>query len=400
MKLKSYGERETILHIAPTPFFSDRGCHIRIAGVVRCLERQGYANEVCTYHTGKDVDDISTYRIGNIKGYTKTSAGPSPYKLWADLKLLYIVLRHYRLSKPLAIHAHLHEGVLIGLIVKILYFWRKTPLIADMQGSLAGELETYGVFKKYGFLRWPVKTIERILLKLSNKIVCSSQHSVELFCEIFPESADKITLAQDGADEPTPCSTAKLDTLRSTVGIDPEAVCIVYSGALLDSKGLQELKTLIFHARNAEQQLHFLIIGFPTEDLERYLEKHDLLSLCTLTGQLDFSALSEHLALATLAIDPKNSDAGEGSGKILNYMANSLAIVAFDTINNRKFLGSDTRLAKNIDDAYDILILYAHDKKFARQEGEKNRERFIANYSWNVCERQLQSVYGSLPNLS
>ena len=385
-----------ILHIAPTPFFSDRGCHIRIAGVVRCLDKLGFSNGVCTYHTGRDLEDITTHRISNIPNYTKTSAGPSPYKLWADLKLLFVCIRQYRRIRPAAIHAHLHEGILIGLLVKLVFFWHRTPLVADMQGSLTGELETFGVFNKYPFLKWPVMGIERALLWLSNRIVCSSQHSVDLFNNKFPESAKKVTLAQDGADAPAPINPGKLEALRSSLGIDPDAVCIIYSGALLDGKGLQELKALIQQAKALKQKIQFLIIGYPTEELEAFVQQHDLAALCTLTGQLKFSELADHLALGNIAIDPKNTDAGEGSGKILNYMANGMAVVAFDTINNRQFLGTEARLASDVSDAYQILQMFVNDQEAAQQAGSAHYDRFKKTYSWNVCQMQLQSVYQRL----
>lgn len=389
----SPNNQPSILHIAPTPFFSDRGCHIRIAGVVRSLQKLNFNNSVCTYHTGRDLADIPTIRISSIRNYTKTSAGPSPYKFLADLKLLIICLKEYRRTKPIAIHAHLHEGVLIGLILKTCFFWRRTPLIADMQGSLAGELESYGVFRKYPLLKFPIKAIERLLLLFSTHIVCSSQHSLDLFTELFPESAKKISLAQDGADEPADISSTATDKLRSSLGISQTSVCIVYSGALLDSKGLIELKQLILKSRDLAESVHFLIIGYPTENIELFLDENQLQHLCTLTGKLDFDVLADHLALGTIAIDPKNSDAGEGSGKLLNYMANSMAVVAFDTTNNRVFLGDTARLASTVDEAHEIMLNYVKDCEASSAAGKASNDRYKSKYSWEVCQKQLQSVY-------
>jgi len=110
--------KKTILQIAPTPFFSDRGCHIRIEGIVRCLSQLGYNNTVCTYHHGREVDSVKTKRIKAIANYTQTAAGPSKYKLLADWRLLVLCIKEYHRLKPDVIHAHLHEGLLIGLIVK------------------------------------------------------------------------------------------------------------------------------------------------------------------------------------------------------------------------------------------------------------------------------------------
>ncbi|MBX2878795.1 MAG: glycosyltransferase [Granulosicoccus sp.] len=390
---ESQGNRDTILHIAPTPFFSDRGCHIRIAGIVTCLQKLNFNNLVCTYHLGKDVNGIATCRIANIKNYQKTTAGPSKYKLWADFKLLCIALKQYRHTRPVAIHAHLHEGVLVAWFVKLLNFWRRTPVVADLQGSLVGELETYGSFKKYPFLKWPIALIERVLLLLPNHIVCSSQHALEIMTARFPESAHKLTLAQDGADEPEAVDQSELAQLRSQLDIDPEAICVVYSGVLMESKGLNELKQIIHLCKGQTKPIHFLIVGYPTEELTEFLHSNNLESICSLTGQIPFDTLPSYLALGDIALDTKNSEAGEGSGKILNYMANAKPIIAFNTTNNRKFLGTDTTLANNVNEAHQIMMSFADDQSTRRNTGKQHYERFKHKYSWDVSVTQLEAVY-------
>jgi len=196
-----------VLHIAPTPFFSARGCHIRIEGIVRSLAKLGLNNTVCTYHHGRDIDGISTRRISTIKNYTQTAAGPSKYKPWADWKLLWLAFNQYRKNQPQAIHAHLHEGLMIGVFLKTLFFWKRTPVVADIQGSLSGELDSYGAFKKLPFLKWPTLLLERILLMCANHIVCSSAHSVSKIVDDFGISSHKVSLAQDGADIPLALSS-------------------------------------------------------------------------------------------------------------------------------------------------------------------------------------------------
>lgn len=385
-------QNKQILHIAPTPFFSDRGCHIRIEGIVRCLTELGYKNLVCTYHHGRDIASVNTKRIGTIAGYTKTSAGPSKYKLWADLKLLWLCLKQYRALKPAIIHAHLHEGLLIGLIVKWLFFWRGTPIIADMQGSLTGELETHGTFKKLPFLKWPLNLLERILLFFANHIVCSSQHCYEKLKTEFSIANNRISLAQDGADLAKPLTAKQKKELKQKLGLDENKTIIVYSGALLDSKGLNELKQILL-ALKGNKELQALIIGYPTENLQNFLDKHGITSLCTLTGRIEFAELSNYLAIADIAIDPKFSDAGEGSGKMLNYLASGLPIVSFDTQNNRHFLGEDTLYAANPEQAAAYILQYHQDSRLKENTAKQNLERFKDMFSWQKTKQQLQEVY-------
>ena len=389
-------QERLILHIAPTPFFSDRGCHIRIEGIIRCLTGLGYQNHLCTYHHGRDVETVQSSRISPIKNYTQTAAGPSWYKPWADWKLLWLVIHRYYTLRPAAIHAHLHEGLLIGLLVKGLFFWHRTPLIADMQGSLSGELDAHGSFKRMNFLRIPTRLLERGLMWAADTIVCSSQHSLEKIKSEFSVPDSKISLVQDGADSVGELVEARRAELMAKYHLPEDRKLVVYSGALLESKGLNALKEVIHASRSLEQQIHFLIIGYPESNLQSYLDENGLSNLATLTGQVPFLELADYLRLASVAIDPKNNDAGEGSGKMLNYLACGLPVVAFDTQNNREFLPEGTPLATDASHFADLLKGMVEDDSTARQASEANLRNFEQYYSWNEAARQLSQVYSQI----
>ncbi|MBL4674216.1 MAG: glycosyltransferase family 4 protein [Arenicella sp.] len=386
---------KTVLHIAPTPFFADRGCHIRIEGIVDCLAELGYQNLVCTYHHGRDVATVKTSRIAPIINYTKTEAGPSKYKLWADWKLLWLLVKEIRRTKPAVIHAHLHEGLMIGLVAKTLLFWKKIPLVADMQGSLVGELEAHGSFKKNAWLRWPVKAVEAGLMFFAKTIICSSDHSLAKIKTEFSLNDAKVSLVQDGARvAPRPSDIDRLQ-LRNKLGLPENKKIVVYSGALLESKGLAELKQLISICGQNEM-LHFLIIGYPVEEFDVYLNQQGLAGLCTLTGQVEFEKLPSYLQLADVAIDPKFSDAGEGSGKILNYLACGLPVLAFDSQNNRNFLPAETELSKSVEAMASQLAQVIADEVLLKNMGDANLAHFESNYSWNQTKSQLAAIYQRL----
>jgi len=382
---------KNILQIAPTPFFSDRGCHIRIEGIVRCLTELGHQNVVCTYHHGRDVAGIETKRIKTITNYTQTAAGPSKYKLLADLRLLFLCIKQYRSLKPDVIHAHLHEGLLIGLLVKWLFFWRGTPVIGDMQGSLTGELASHGTFQKKPYLKLPVRSIEWMLMKFADLIICSSKQSLTKIQVDFGVNAKKIFLAQDGADPIEEITEDRKAELIRKWQLPKDKTLVIYSGALLSSKGLDELKSVI---RSADHdRVHFIIIGYPSENLIPFLQEHNLQNYCTVTGQIEFERLGDFLSLADIALDPKNSEAGEGSGKMLNYLAAGLPVIAFDTNNNREFLPNQSKLAKNVAEMTSLLVLLVSNKAKRSDTSVANLNQFTNNYSWSVSKKQLESCY-------
>jgi hypothetical protein len=83
-----------ILVIAPTPFFSDRGTHIRILEEAYALEGRGHSVTIATYHIGKEIADdlhsrIDVRRIRRLLfWYQKLEAGPDWQKIILDLLLI------------------------------------------------------------------------------------------------------------------------------------------------------------------------------------------------------------------------------------------------------------------------------------------------------------------------
>src|SRR6185369_13458476 len=148
-----------ILVIAPTPFFADRGTHIRILEESLALEKRGHSVTIATYHIGKDIDndiktDIDVRRITRLLfWYKKLEAGPDWQKILLDAMLIRKAFYLARTQRPDVIHGHLHEGVLIGWVVKKMLFWRDMKLVADFHGSLTNEMVSHsylngGLLKK------------------------------------------------------------------------------------------------------------------------------------------------------------------------------------------------------------------------------------------------------------
>ncbi|MBU0670749.1 glycosyltransferase, partial [Patescibacteria group bacterium] len=100
--------------LAPTPFFADRGCHIRIYEEAKALQEKGHNVDIFTYHNGRDIEGLNIHRIINIPWYKKLSAGPSWHKLYLDVLLMFNVMFLGFFKNYDVIHAHLHEGCIIG----------------------------------------------------------------------------------------------------------------------------------------------------------------------------------------------------------------------------------------------------------------------------------------------
>lgn len=383
-----------VLHIGPTPFFSDRGCHIRIRGLVRALARGGCESRLCTYHHGREVVGVVTVRTPTIPGYRKVDAGPAPLKYLADGLLLLRVCGQILRWRPDVVHAHLHEGALIGWAAQKLLFWRRVPVVFDMQGSLVGELEQYGYFERLGPLRRLFVGMERFIDGRAAAIACSSNSSLEIARDRFGVPAARLHLVADGVDLET-ADAGRVAALAQRLALPQGVAVVVYSGSLLPVKGLELLHEVVRVAAARALPVHFLLIGYPTDSSTSFVKRESLQESCTLAGRVPFERLADFLALGTVAIEPKESDSGEASGKVLNYMAAELPVVCFDTANNRQMLGDCGCYASagSADAMVDQLEALYDDRERCGAIGRRGRQRVSERFSWDGSAGRLAAIY-------
>jgi glycosyltransferase involved in cell wall biosynthesis len=384
----------TVVHVAPTPFFSDRGCHIRIEGIVCALNARGSRNVLCTYHHGRDREGIETRRIAPVRGYNRTVAGPDPRKYVAAWKLLFLVIRTLRSEKPAMVHGHLHEGVFLAWLAIKLNRWfllgPRVPLVADIQGSLVGELDAYGYFGRSAWLRGLFRWIEWCVLRLPAHLFCSSASSLDMVKHGFGVPDNRITLLQDGVD------VSAID--RSTACACAPGMTVIYTGSLLPVKGLRDLHEVIARLLRERGDIRAVLVGYPVEETKAFLAAAGLSDRCTLTGRVSYDELPGWLKSADIALEPKGAGTGEGSGKILNYMAASLPVVCFDSANNRAFLGDAKTFVPSGDIGAFVSRIeeLADDPALRRAEGERNRRRALEEFSWGRGAEKIVAVYKQL----
>ena len=383
----------TVLHIAPTPFFSDRGCHMRIRGIIHVLNKRCVSSVLCTYNLGRDVEGVEAIRTASIPGYTKLEAGPSAFKYLADILLFFKVCRLISSREPDIIHAHLHEGALIGWAARLVFFWRKLPMVFDVQGSLVGELEAHGYFQKYRFLKRIFWSVEYLITRMADRFVCSSQNTVDILCSQFNINAEHVVLVNDGADE---FYSSEHESVKTELALPENRTIVIYTGALLEAKGLTYLCDTIREAKKRNTNCHFLVVGYPEQAVRDFCKKNQLQEFCTLAGRVPYERLGNYLMLADIALEPKLSDSGEASGKLLNYMGAGLPIVCFDTTSNRQILGG---LGYYVPPKSGVLIdqieaVIAEPMK-ASETGAAGRKRVSGEFSWDAAGVKILDVYNS-----
>jgi glycosyltransferase involved in cell wall biosynthesis len=380
-----------ILMIAPTSFFADYGCHVRILEEVRALQARGHRVRVCTYHNGGDTPGVDIRRSVDVPWLKRAEVGSSRHKAYLDVALFIETLRQTIAFRPDLIHAHLHEGALIGSVVGRI---TRTPLIFDYQGSLTEEMLDHGFIRRTGrrerFFRWLEKRIDRMPSRVIPSGVAAEQY-------LLSSGVDnsRVTLISDGVDT-SRFDPAILDderaAMRARLGIPADAPVVVYLGLLAEYQGTSLLIEAARRLLARRPDLYFVIAGYPGADhYAQIASDMPVPGHVLFPGRVPYAEAPALLAAGDVAVAPKLSTT-EGNGKLLNYMAIGRPVVATDTPTNRAILGDTGRLFPPGDaDALACEIEQSHDE--GQAERVALRARVQTEFDWSQRVMDLERVY-------
>lgn len=331
-----------IMMIAPTPFFADRGSHVRILEEANALKNSGNEILIVTYGLGRDVKGMNIKRTFRFPWYKKVSAGPSWHKIYVDIFLFFTALRKAISFKPDIIHGHLHEGCLISWLVGKL---TRKPFVFDYQGSLTAEMGNHKFIKPKSMIYRLFYRIEQFINRLPKNIITSSSMGKDELVKNFDISLERVIVIQDGVGEVN-IADDKLD-IRRKYNIPVKSKIAVYVGVLTDYQGTDLMLESIAENNDKLRDICFLLFGYPEE---LYKDKAQKLGLenVIFPGMLKYEEIYNYLAQADFAVAPKISKT-EANGKVYNYMAVKLPVVLFDSAINREIIGEKGVFARHGD---------------------------------------------------
>ena len=386
--------------IAPTMFFADYGAHVRILEETLILQKMGHHVTILAYPNGRDLAGIDVHRCWGVPFNYRVIVGSSRHKIYLDVLLALMALWYVLWRKPDIIHAHLHEGGLIGWVLSKL---TGAPLVFDFQGGLTAEMIDHKFLVPqnpfYKFLYW----LETRIDHAADVILTSSTHAANLLGEKFGVPAGKINPIPDCVNADFFCagnfSQEEQQHLKASLGIPLDKKIIVYLGVLRPYQGVNKLLEALTILGQTRDDYHLLLMGYPgVEQYKALAAQLGVAEQVTFTNKIPYEEAPRYLALGDLATAPKIS-ATEGSGKILNYMALALPTVAFNTPVSREFLGgggifaaelSSQALAAALNRALDLSM-------GARLRlGQHLRRRAIRHFSWQRAGEQIEAVYQAL----
>ncbi len=279
---------------------------------------------------------------------------------------------------------------------------QRIPLVFDFQGSLAAEMRDHHFLTGGSLLERAIARTEWVIDRLPDRIITSSSHARELLTDEFGMAAERVVEVSDCVDVDVFRPRAELpefdlETLRREHDIPPNRLVIGYLGLLAGYQGIPELLRAARQVVDHFDGCHFLVMGFPGEDL--YREEARKLGLAThvsFPGRVPYDRAPEVLALADIAVSPKRSRT-EGNGKLLNYMAAGLPTVAFDSPVAREFLGTEGSLVSpRAEDLAEALLQLLRDPDERTRCGAALRQRATERFGWDAGAQRIESVYADL----
>ena len=385
--------RRHVVKIAPTGFFADYGCHVRILEEARGLQDQGYDVTVVTYPGGQNPPGLRVVRIPAWLHRGGPRVGSHWRKLLLDPALLVTALTRLS-SRPIdVVHAHLHEGVLIGWLLARMHGAR---LVFDYQGSLTREMLDHQFIRAANPLLHVFSLLERLANRLPDCILTSSENARRTLIAESGLSANRVVAVTDGVNltrfrPREPSDAARLRDLRRRLGVPPNRLLVGYLGLLAGYQGTDDLLRAAQLVLQRNRGAHFLVMGFPNE--AAYRDAADAAGLAGhmhFTGRVPYADAPEMLRVLDIAVAPKRSES-EGNGKVLNYMAAGLPVVAYDGPVARELLG-DAALrvpVGSVDGLAHGLLCYLADPDLRTCHGQALRSRVERMYGW---DRQIQHV--------
>ena len=379
--------------IAPTPYFADRGCHVRIYEEARALTKLGHEVCIVTYHLGRDMPGVRVVRTPRIPWYNKLDAGPSWHKPYLDLLLLWKTLAEARSFRPHLIHAHLHEGALIGTVIKRLLH---IPMLFDYQGSLSGESINHGFFSETSPLVKIFKGLERFIDRCADLIITSSERGRQELIHDWQIAPEKVTNLIDGVDTEIFRPLSRSDARRE-LGIPDDAKLVVYLGLFNRYQGVDLLLEVISVVKAEAPEIRFLLMGFPDQEYRSRASEMGIDDIVTFTGRVNYDRAPFFLSAGDLAVSPKLAQT-EANGKLFNYMACGLPTLVFENQINREILGDDGIYVEhgNTSALANAIITTIHNAESMILLSAQVRERTIRMHSWDARSKQLVHAYRRL----
>lgn len=356
---------------------------------------------VFTYGTGEDPPGLRTVRAGpRIPGFT---GGYHPSRPILDVLLSRAVLSSREVRRSL--HVHLHEGGLIGRVVRQL---TGVPYVLDLQGSLVEEALRDARTGGHRFATLVLSAAERFAEDGAGYVVVSSPQIRDLLRTNVSGLRDRLFFIDDGIPDRfvlSPRDRARYrGEVRAELGDSASDFVIAYVGTLSATQGIDSLIEAAPQILRSIPTAMFRIYGlpFPGFSLPRYRETVRRLGLearFRFMGPVPYDEAPRVLAGADVAVTWK-SNPFEANGKIALYMAAGVPTVALRSPVSEGYLGKEGErgglLTADVPEAAGSIVRLAVDASLRERLGTEAANAARSHLSWSTRSAVIVELHSRL----
>jgi glycosyltransferase involved in cell wall biosynthesis len=271
------------------------------------------------------------------------------------------------------------------------------PAVADLQGSVAGEMAAHHHLPARGPLPAAIRALERRVLRWPARLLPSSANFARELVQVWGVPPDRVVLLPDGVDPEFLRPGLPADDLRERLGLIGKRV-VLYLGVLTPYQGVDDLIDAWPAVVGAVPDAHLLLLGYPNvEQYRARVAERRVERSVTLTGRIDYRDTPRYLALGDVAVSAKHAST-EANGKLLNYMASGLPTIAYDSPVSRELLGEAGVYVpmRDVTALGHAIATLLRDPQEQKLRAQALRERVVAEFAWPALAKRLLDVYRSV----
>jgi glycosyltransferase involved in cell wall biosynthesis len=383
-----------ILMIAPEPFFEPRGTPFSEYHRIRALLDLGHTVDLVTYPFGKNVDmpGLRIFRAARPPFINHVRIGPSPAKVFLDLTLTLTALNRARQGRYDAVHSH-EEGAAIGVIISAAL---RIPHLYDMHSSLPQQLENFA-FSKSSVLRWLFQVLERTAIRRSRVTIVICPHLEETAKKVVPGARTVlIENAPGSGDAPVEGSGA---AIRESLGIDPTAPMVLYTGTFEAYQGLDLLFAAAKAVNRERPDVRFVLAGGKPDQVAKARARAASIGAAGLifTGEQPSDSIPSYLDAAQVLVSPRSSGTNTPL-KIYQYLRSGRAIVATRLLTHTQVLSDEVAIltAATPEDFAKGILRATNDPESARRIGEAAKRLADTRYTYEAYLQRTREACAAL----
>ena len=357
------------------------------------LSELGYQVDLLTLPIGTDesIENVSVIRAWNFFGSTQIAIGPSLLKLWFSLILLIqgtgLVLRNR--------YDVVHGNEEAGFVCYLLSLISRAKCI----------FEKHSDSKSYSpkWILKPVLSLYRgaeALTAKKSKVVISTGPALDEQARVMsggeaPEG--KFHMIPDTPSSTVEASAEDIKKIRQQLISESDQVLVTYAGSFASYQGIDIIFDAMPDILRNTPNARFVIIGGSQQEITDYqsaLQQQGVNDEVQFLGKIDPDLLPAYLAASDILLAPRKSGVNSPL-KILDYFKAGAAIVATNTVANKRLLNNENAMLCEFsvaDFSTAISTLVTSPEK--RQSiGQKAHELYQSTYNFKMFKSQIKKAY-------